>query len=70
MKIDRCNVSRFADEFHPSDLHRFKTDDLWVEDFIINNEGNIKNSFKQCMETLEWRKKFGANGELQVIANL
>lgn len=55
--LETCSV------FHPKDLHRFQTDDRWVSDFIENNEYNMKNAFKQCCETLEWRKSFEVNGE-------
>lgn len=64
MVLDKYEFNLIADpenEFDPIDLHRFKTDDRWVEDFIINNDGNIKHACKQCIETLEWRKKFGVN---------
>lgn len=62
--------SSIADEFHPKDLHRFKNDDQWVVDFLENNDFHMKNSFKQCMDTLEWRKSYGVNGEKEFTFKL
>lgn len=39
------------------------TDDCWMMDFLENNDYHVSNAAKQCFETLEWRQKFGVNGE-------
>ncbi|KAL7049544.1 hypothetical protein ACKWTF_003748 [Chironomus riparius] len=49
-----------VDGFHPKDLLRINQD-FWVTNFLVANDYNMKESFKQCWDTLEWRKKFGVN---------
>lgn len=44
-------------------MERLKSDDKWVADFLENHEYNVKNAFKQFVDTLEWRRDFGVNGE-------
>lgn len=62
-ETSNINELPLSDKFHPKDLQRFNTDDRWIADFLVNNENNIKNSFKQFCETIEWRKSFGVNGK-------
>lgn len=57
-------VIKFSDDFHPRDVERLKNDDKWVADFLENHEYNVKSAFKQFIDTLEWRRDYGVNGEL------
>jgi hypothetical protein len=52
-----------VDGFHPKDLLRINQDS-WMANFLVANDYNMKESLKQCWDTLEWRKKFGVNGTL------
>lgn len=52
-----------VDGFHPKDLLRINQD-FWMTNFLVANDYNMKESLKQCWDTLEWRKKFGVNGTL------
>lgn len=47
-------------------MRRFITDDRWMMDFLENNDYHVSNAAKQCFETLEWRQKFGVNGEFDL----
>lgn len=44
-------------------MERLKNDDKWVADFLENHEYNVKSAFKQFIDTLEWRRDYGVNGE-------
>ncbi|KAK6627612.1 hypothetical protein RUM44_010090 [Polyplax serrata] len=49
------------DVVHPADLHRVKTDDSYLNRFILHQDNNIDGALNMLWETCEWRKSFGAN---------
>lgn len=59
----KFKFSPTLDEFHEKDLHRFKSDDQWLMDFLDNNDYSMNHTVKQCIEALKWRQAFGVNGK-------
>lgn len=48
--------------FHPKDLERIKSTNIWLQRFLEQHDLNMKPSLDMLWETCEWRKNFGANG--------
>ncbi|CAB4030515.1 motile sperm domain-containing 2 [Paramuricea clavata] len=44
------------------DISRVKSDDLFVQQFLVGRDGNVDKAQKLMMEALKWRKEFGING--------
>jgi hypothetical protein len=55
----------FEGSFHPEDLKRIHSD-VWLENFLIFHDYNVKEAFIQCWETLEWRKNYDVNGKVKL----
>lgn len=61
MILEKYESYKATDEFHPKDLQRLKNSDEWIIKFLNFSDGNMKVSFKQLWEALEWRQKYGVN---------
>lgn len=48
--------------FHPKDINRINTMDIWLQRFLEHNELDMKKSLKQLWDTCEWRQTYGTNG--------
>lgn len=51
------------DGFHPKDIERVKTSNIWLQRFLEQQDRDMKASLKMLWETCEWRKNFGTNGK-------
>lgn len=49
--------------FHPKDLERIKTLNIWLQRFLEQQDCDMKASLNMLWETCEWRKNFGTNGK-------
>ncbi|OXA37926.1 motile sperm domain-containing protein 2 [Folsomia candida] len=47
--------------FHPNDLERVKSDELWMRRFIAHAESNMDTASTLLYECCQWRKDFGTN---------
>ncbi|ODM93053.1 Motile sperm domain-containing protein 2 [Orchesella cincta] len=47
--------------FHPDDLERVKTDELWLRRFIAHGEQDVETALQLLYECVQWRKEFGVN---------
>lgn len=52
---------------HPTDVDRVKTDDNYLNRFLLHHDNNLDSAFKMLWETCEWRKKFGVNGKISIF---
>ncbi|KAL5291363.1 MOSPD2 family protein [Megaselia abdita] len=48
-------------EFHPKDLERVKTNDMWLGKFLDQVDFNFTEASNMLWNTLNWRKNYGAN---------
>lgn len=49
--------------FHPKDIERVKTSNIWLQRFLEQQDLDMKASLNMIWETCEWRKNFGTNGK-------
>ncbi|OXA61517.1 Motile sperm domain-containing protein 2 [Folsomia candida] len=47
--------------FHPNDLERVKSDEMWMRRFIAHAESNMDTASTLLYECCQWRKDFGTN---------
>lgn len=47
---------------HPKDLERVKTDDFWLQRFIVHNKNDIKKATDMLWTSLIWRRDNNING--------
>ncbi|XP_055840563.1 motile sperm domain-containing protein 2-like isoform X2 [Episyrphus balteatus] len=47
--------------FHPKDIERVKTNNFYVEKYLIHNDLDMKLSLQLLWDILVWRKNFGVN---------
>ncbi|XP_034942102.1 motile sperm domain-containing protein 2-like [Chelonus insularis] len=57
-KIDEEGASA---NFHPNDLNRAKTQDDWLQRFLVHSEYKINEAVNMMWTSCEWRKNVGAN---------
>lgn len=50
--------------FHPSDIERIKTLNVWLQRFLEQNDLDMKASLDMLWDTCVWRKNYGTNGKL------
>ncbi|XP_028401161.1 motile sperm domain-containing protein 2-like isoform X2 [Dendronephthya gigantea] len=43
------------------DISRVKSDDLFVQQYLVGQDGNVDKAFKLMVEALVWRQEFGIN---------
>lgn len=48
--------------FHPKDIERVKTSNIWLQRFLEQQDLDMTASLKMLWETCEWRKNFETNG--------
>lgn len=48
--------------FHPDDIERIKTTNIWLQRFLEQQDLDMNASLDMLWETCEWRKNFGTNG--------
>lgn len=48
--------------FHPDDIERIKTTNIWLRRFLEQQDLDMNASLDMLWETCEWRKNFGTNG--------
>lgn len=48
--------------FHPKDIERIKSKDIWLQRFLEQEDLDPDASLKMLWNTCKWRKEFGANG--------
>lgn len=49
--------------FHPKDIERVKTSNIWLQRFLEQQDLDMKAALNMLWETCEWRKNFGTNGK-------
>ncbi|XP_018572291.1 motile sperm domain-containing protein 2-like [Anoplophora glabripennis] len=49
------------DSVHPKDLERVKTDDDWLQRFLLHQENNMQNALNMLWVSLNWRKENNVN---------
>lgn len=52
--------------FHPKDIERIKSTNIWLQRFLEQHDLNMKAALDMLWETCEWRKTYGANGNLSL----
>lgn len=50
--------------FHPKDIERIKSKDIWLQRFLEQEDLDPDASLKMLWNTCTWRKEFGTNGML------
>lgn len=58
-----------AGGFHPKDIDRIKSTDIWLQRFLEQQDLDPEASLNMLWETCEWRKEFGANGTFEENKN-
>lgn len=53
--------------FHPSDIERVKSKDIWLQRFLEQEDLDPDASLKMLWTTCTWRKEFGANGTIELF---
>lgn len=51
--------------FHPKDIERIKTTEIWLQRFLEQHDIDMKASLNMLWETCEWRKNYGTNGRFK-----
>lgn len=54
-----------AGGFHPKDIERVKSTDIWLQRFLEQEDLNPDASLEMLWKTCTWRKEFGTNGTIQ-----
>ena len=49
-------LNQSPDDFHPDDVDRIKHCDWIIGRFLEYNNGNVKETTKQLIEAMKWRK--------------
>lgn len=55
------------DGFHPSDIERIKTRNIWLQRFLEQHDSDEKAALEMLWDTCKWRKEYGANGVYYII---
>lgn len=50
------------DGFHPSDIERIKTTNIWLQRFLEQHDLDGKAALDMLWDTCKWRKEYGTNG--------
>lgn len=56
-----------AGGFHPKDIERIKSKDIWLQRFLEQEDLDPDASLKMLWGSCKWRKEFGANGMDELI---
>lgn len=51
-----------AGGFHPKDIERIKSTDIWLQRFLEQEDLKPDASLEMLWNSCTWRKEFGANG--------
>lgn len=48
--------------FHPKDLERIKTSNIWLQRFLEQQDLQLRAAVDMLWDSCKWRKEFGTNG--------
>ncbi|KAJ8973394.1 hypothetical protein NQ317_002762 [Molorchus minor] len=55
---------------HPKDLERVKTDDNWLQRFLLHQEGNVPNALNMMWTSINWRKDNNVNDNTHKLIHI
>lgn len=59
-----------AGGFHPKDIERIKSKDIWLQRFLEQEDLDPDASLKMLWGSCKWRKEFGANGTVELFLRI